>query len=217
MVARHSHTATTAQSTEDLELHAMLTRTIVISATAAAASAAGFSSTANASLVGTSFDATISHTGVAGGVAGPAFVPHTYGGAPSIHSNQFFGSFIIASPTVAPGYSNAILVDFSLFNYSGFLGGNTGTITITGIDENVAAGSVAIFAGSVGMGLNIATGVNSTASSLTASWSPELIFTASPTTPDAMVVAWNSVPAPGAMALLGAAGLVGASRRRREA
>ncbi len=195
-------------------MHIMNTR--ILASAAGVALALGVASQADASLLGTSMNITITHTGISGGLVGPAFVPHTYGGAPSIFNNQFFGSFLIASPTVAPGYDNAILVDFSLFNYSGFIGGNMGTIAIASIDEDVAAGSVAIFAGASGMGPNIAVGATSNGSSLSASWSTDLIYTAD-ATPDAMVVAWNSapVPAPGALALLGAAGLVGLRRRRK--
>ena len=47
-------------------------------------------------------------------------------------------------------------------------------------------------------------------------WDTNSVFTPSPTAPDAMVLAWNSVvPAPGPLALLGAAGVVGFGRRRR--
>lgn len=193
----------------------MHTRTII--AALAVAATGAFATSADASLTGTSFTATFSHTGPGWMVAGNGIVNHTYGGIPSIYANQFYGTFLVASPAVAPGYDNAILVDFSSFTYQTFLN-QTGTISITGIDENVQAGSIAIFAGTVGSGTNIATNVSSGTDSFSASWSSTAIYTPPPlATPDAMVVAWNSVvPAPGALALLGVAGLVGARRRRRD-
>lgn len=190
----------------------MHTRTLI--AALAVTTAGAFASSADASLIGTPLTATVSHTGIGWSLVGNAVVPHTYGGVPSVFNNMFYGSFLVASPVAAPGYDNAILVDFSLFNYSGFLN-ETGTISITGLAENVTPGSIAIFAGTVGAGLNIATNVSSGTNNFTASWSSTAIYTPSPTTSDAMVVAWNSaVPAPGSLALLGAAGLVGARRRR---
>ncbi len=192
----------------------MQTRTII--ATLAVATAGAFASSAEASLNGTPLTATISHTGVGWSLVGNAVVPHTYGGVPSVFNSMWYGTFLVASPAAAPGYDNALLVDFSLFNYVGFAA-ETGTISVTGLSENIAPGSIAIFSGTAGIGPNIASNVSNGANSFTASWSAAAIYTPAAGTPDAMVVAWNSAPAPapGALALLGTAGLVGTSRRRR--
>jgi hypothetical protein len=192
----------------------MQTRTII--AALAVASAGAFASSAGASLNGTPLTATITHTGVGWSLVGNAVVPHTYGGSPSIFTSMWYGSFLLASPAAAPGYDNALLVDFSLFNYVGFAT-ETGTISVTGLSENIAPGSIAIFSGTAGIGPNIASNVSNGVNNFTASWSAAAIYTPSAGTPDAMVVAWNSAPAPapGALALLGAAGLVGTGRRRR--
>ena len=192
----------------------MQTRTII--AALAVAAAGTVASSASASLDGTPLTATITHTGVGWSLVGNAIVPHTYAGSPSIFNSMWYGSFSVTSPAVAPGYDNALLVDFSTFNYVGFAA-ETGTINVTGLSENIDPGSIAIFAGTSGIGPNIASNVSNGLNNFTASWSAASIYTPSTGTPDAMVVAWNSapVPAPGALALLGAAGLVGASRRRR--
>ncbi len=193
----------------------MKTCTFVLAA--AAAVTATINSSASASLIGTSFTATVSHDGIAGGVAGPSLFNHTYGGLPTVVPNTFFGSFLVASPMVVVGYDNAILVDFSLFNYSGFIAPTpaTGTITLTGLAENVAAGSAVLIAGTTGIGPNVGTNFLTPGNSLVAHWSAASIYTPD-ASPDAFILAWNSVPAPapGALALLGMAGLVGVRRRR---
>lgn len=203
-------TRTVSQSTTQMK-----TCTLVLAAAAAVTAMVG--SSANASLIGTSFNATVSHDGIAGGVAGPSLFNHTYGGVPTVVPNTFFGSFLVASPMVVAGYDNAIMVDFSLFNYSGFIAPApaTGTITITGLAENVAAGSAVLIAGATGVGPNVGSNFMTVGSTLVAHWSAASIYTPD-ASPDAFVLAWNSVPAPapGALALLGMAGLVGVRRRR---
>jgi hypothetical protein len=193
----------------------MKTRHLLTATTAAVAALLFTAVPAHASLIGDSLNVTVTHTGVAGGLVGAANVTHTYAGLPSTFTHPMFGSFLIATPANAPGFDNAVLVDFSMFNYMGF-SNSTGTIVIAGIAEDVAPGSVAIFAGVVGAGVNIASGASDAGSMLTASWSSNSIFTPG-AAPDAMVVAWDSapVPAPGALALLGMAGVVAGSRRRR--
>jgi MYXO-CTERM domain-containing protein len=185
----------------------MTTRTCIAMAVAFAASLLPVAP-ARADLSGTSMTITITHTGPAGGIVGPAVINHTYG-TPSLFTNMFFGSFTVTHPLIMPaGFDNALLIDFSNFNYSGFAG-YTGTISAIGIDDAVAPGSVAILIGGASMGSSL----SSTSSSIAGTWNTSDVLGVNAASPQ-VVVAWNSVPGPGALAVLGLAGLTGRRRRR---
>lgn len=167
------------------------------------------SAPALAELTGTQMDITVTHTGPAGDLAGPADFNHTYGGVDMFH-NMFFGDMVIASPTIAAGYDNAVLVDFTAFTYTVF-SDSMGMIQFDGIDEGVDAASVVLLANGVSIGQN----TNASANGFSAQWNPNDLMAADPAT-DTMVVAWNSaVPAPGALALLGLAAIAPRLRRSR--
>jgi hypothetical protein len=187
----------------------MKTRTLA----AAAVAVLSIGTSALADLNATDMTVTITHSGPAGGIVGPAVVNHTYG-TPSIFSNMFFGTFTVSQPAIMPGgYDNALLIDFTSFNYSGFAG-YAGTISVTGIDETVAPGSLALLVGATDMGFAKSSG----ADSFTGSWNTTDLLNGNPAAPQVLVV-WNSavVPAPGALALIGLAGAVASPRRRRHA
>jgi MYXO-CTERM domain-containing protein len=167
------------------------------------------SASALADLTGTQMNITITHTGPAGGMVGPAVFNHTYGGV-NMFTNPFLGSFTVASPAMTPGYDNAVLIDFTTFNYIGFAD-NLGTAVFASVDEPIDPTSITLLANNVPIGINIL----QSGDGFTASWNTNDLLAASPTT-DNMVVAWNSmpVPAPGALALLGLAAVAPHGRRR---
>ena len=88
----------------------------------------------------------------------------------------------------------------------------TSSLDVTNIAEPVAEGSVGVYLPTAPM-TNIALTTSGSGSSLSAQWDVSTVVTGNPVAP-MVIVAWNSVPAPGALALLGLAGLVGGRRRR---
>lgn len=163
-----------------------------------------------ADLSGTTMNVNITHDQftVLSAVSGT----HTYG-APTTLTAFGWGDVLLTSPAAAPLMDNAMNVDFTNFAYSAFVAPfpAIGTIKITNIAEPFDLSSVKILVN----GLNIATGVANFGNGFQASWSAPLVFNGNPIQPN-LTVAWNSiVPAPGALALLGLAGLVGRRGRAR--
>ena len=149
--------------------------------------------------LGTNLNVTVSHTGPFGEVQQ---FTHTYGG-----SNQVFDSFgfnyLVMSAAQVAGFQNAISIDFTNFAYTDFAG-ESGSITIGGFAVGVqnAAFLNASFAQIPAATTN--------GSSISGSWQVNDVLAAGNT----LYVAWNKVPAPGATAVLGLAGLAGLRRRR---
>ena len=132
-------------------------------------------------------------------------------GAPSVLSAPGWGNVLVTSPAVAPGMQNALNLDFTAFSYQAFAGAfaTVGTVKVLDIAEPFDLSSVRILINGVNMTLGPAAAVGN---GFQASWNTQDVLNANPVTPN-VTVAWNSVPAPGALALLGIAGLV--TRRRR--
>lgn len=176
-------------------------------AVAAIAASLLVAGSAQADLNGTMMDLEVSHTGAFGFTESGTL---TYGGADTVIADPGFPQFfmVFSSPGTAPGFMNAIQVDFTDFAYGDFAG-ETGSLDITGIDEQVEDGSVVILNEG---GAKIATGTNGS-DSLSLTWNVDDVLNSGSGT--LMTVAWNSViPTPGALALLGMAGVAGRRRRR---
>ena len=180
------------------------------------AAALAISGSAMADLIGTTMDLELNQSGFLGGMVGPTGGLHTYG-----TTETFTGSgagsktWDASSPGGYAGYDNSLLIDFTSFDLPAFyvLGPSTGTLDITNIAEDVSPGSVDVYLPTV-PGVSIALSASGSGSSLTASWDAETVFVGNPVAPSVMVV-WNSVPAPGPVALLALAGLTARGRRRR--
>lgn len=190
-------------------------KTMLIAACAVVTVTAG---TAMADLDGTLMDVELTQNGFLGDAAGPTGGPLAYGtdgffalqGDPQTmwHATNF---------GIHPDYDNSFVLDFTLFQYPLYdiPVPSMSTLSITGIDEPVMPGTVEIFNVN-DLSTNIALSTGQGPNSVTASWMVADVANANFITPG-VVVAWNSVPVPtpGALALLGCAGIV--SRRRRRA
>ncbi len=142
-------------------------------------------SAASAQLTGTSLDITQEFLGV---FATTTTGPHTYGGPPTIYPDPGFPQFTwtATSPAPAPpaGFDNSILCDYTAFALPDFAGTNT-TLTLAGIDVNVAANSAQVIS-SLGTPIGV---VTSGGSQIQATLAVDDILLG-PT--DTMVVAWNN-------------------------
>ena len=182
------------------------------------AAALAISSTAMADLMGTTMDLELNQSGFLGNIVGPTGGLHTYG-----LTETFTGSgagsktWDATSPGGAPGYDNSLLIDFTNFQLPAFyaMGPSTGTLDITNIAEDVAAGSVDAYL-PTNPGMSIALSASDSGNSLSVSWDAQTVFNGNPVTPSVMVT-WNSVPvpAPGPVALLALAGVTGGRLSRR--
>jgi hypothetical protein len=183
----------------------------------AAVTAAALSAAASADLSGTTMDLVIEQSGFAGGMVGPSGGTHTYGGLDEFFVDQTTVGWSVSSPAAIDGYDNALLLDFTDFQYAAFhaLGPSTSTLDITGIAEDVEADSAAVFLPS-DLNSDIAQFASSTIDSINIGWDVETVTLDDPIHPS-VIVAWNSVPVPGpgAAALLGVAGMTAGFRRRR--
>lgn len=181
----------------------------------AVAAFAACTSSAMANLVGTDMTISVTHAGSFSGLSALNNQNYNYGNTTPF-TVPGWGSLTITSPesAMAPGMDNVMKVDFTAFNYSAFAGpfATTGTIKVTNIDEPFELSSVKVLVN----GTNIATAVGNSGNGFQASWSTQAVINGSPAAPN-IVVAWNSspVPAPGALALLGVAGLAARRGRRR--
>jgi hypothetical protein len=168
------------------------------------------SASAMADLNGTNMTLSVNHAGLFSGVSAITDQSYAYG-SPANFLAAGWGTLNVNSPAPAPGYDNALTLDFTNFSYSTFAGfPSVGTVTLKNIAEAPDLASVKVLVN----GFSIGYGVMSATGGFQASWNTASVFTFSPDTPH-VIVAWNSVPAPGALALLGLAGVAGRARRRR--
>jgi MYXO-CTERM domain-containing protein len=186
-------------------------KTIIV----AVAAFAACTSSAMADLVGTDMTISVTHAGSFSGISALLNKNYTYGNTET-ETTPGWGSIVITSPesALAPGLENVMKLNLTGFNYNAFAGpfATTGTVKITDIDLPFDLSSVQILVN----GSNIATAVAASGNGFQASWNTQTVLTGNPTAPS-VVVAWNSatVPAPGALALLGFAGILSQRRRRR--
>ena len=184
--------------------------------TIAAAAAAILTGAAQADLMGTSMDMELVQSGFAGNMAGPTGGSYTYGTLDTFGIDELF-TWDVMSPSFHPAFDNSILLDFSNFGYAAYiaLGPSISTLDVTNIAEDVEIASPAVFLLS-DLNTNIAQSKSTLGNSFSVGWGVETVINGNPLAPS-VIVGWNSapVPAPGAMALLGLAGLTVIRRRRR--
>ena len=182
--------------------------------TIAAAAAAILTGAAQADLIGTSMDLQLVQSGFTGDMAGPTGGSYTYGTLGTFDLDGLF-TWDAVSPGLHPAFDNSILLDFTNFGYAAYivLGPSTSTLDVTNIAEDVQMGSPAVFLLS-DLNTNIAQSTSTFGNSFSIGWDVETVINDNPLAPS-VVVGWNSIPAPGAMALLGLAGLTVTRRRRR--
>lgn len=184
--------------------------------TIAAAAAAILTGAAQADLTGTSMDLQLVQSGFAGDMAGPTGGSYTYGTLGMFDLEEVF-TWDAVSPGLHPAFDNSILLDFSNFGYAAYiaLGPSISTLDVTNIAEDVEIASAAVFLLS-DLNTNIAQSTSTFGNSFSIGWDVGTVINDNPLAPS-VIVGWNSapVPAPGAMALLGLAGLTVIRRRRR--
>lgn len=184
--------------------------------TIAAAAAAILTGAAQADLMGTSMDMELVQSGFAGNMAGPTGGSYTYGTLDAFGIDELF-TWDVVSPGLHPAFDNSILLDFTNFGYAAYiaLGPSISTLDVTNIAEDVEIASPAVFLLS-DLNTNIAQSTSTFGNSFSVGWDVETVINGNPLAPS-VIVGWNSapVPAPGAMALLGLAGLTVIRRRRR--
>lgn len=184
--------------------------------TIAAAAAAILTGAAQADLMGTSMDLELVQSGFAGNMAGPTGGSYTYGTLDAFGIDELF-TWDVVSPGLHPAFDNSILLDFTNFGYAAYiaLGPSISTLDVTNIAEDVEIASAAVFLLS-DLNTNIAQSTSTLGNSFSVGWDVETVINGNPLAPS-VIVGWNSapVPAPGAMALLGLAGLTVIRRRRR--
>ena len=184
--------------------------------TIAAAAAAILTGAAQADLMGTSMDMELVQSGFAGNMAGPTGGSYTYGTLDTFGIDELF-TWDVMSPSFHPAFDNSILLDFTNFGYAAYiaLGPSISTLDVTNIAEDVEIASPAVFLLS-DLNTNIAQSTSTLGNSFSVGWDVETVINGNPLAPS-VIVGWNSapVPAPGAMALLGLAGLTVIRRRRR--
>jgi hypothetical protein len=182
----------------------------------AAVAVAFCTASALADLTGTELDVQLTQSGLLGGVLGPTGGTHTYG-----ESDMYFPAlspettWTLSSPAAHPDYDNAMLLDFTLFDYALYSvpDPSVSTFEVTNLAEDVAAGSPAVFLPTDPF-TDIALDVTTSDHAFSVQWSVDDVVLGDPQAPMA-IVAWNSVPAPGALAVLGLGALRPRRRRRR--
>ncbi len=186
------------------------TRTIAIAA------AAILTGAAQADLMGTTMDLDLVQSGFAGDIAGPTGGSYTYGTLDTFGIDELF-TWDVVSPGLHPAFDNSILLDFTNFGYAAYiaLGPSISTLDVTNIAEDVEIASPAVFLLS-DLNTNIAQSTSTFGNSFSVGWDVGMVIDNNPAAPS-VIVGWNSapVPAPGALALLGLAGLTVTRRRRR--
>ena len=186
-------------------------KTTLLAATAALLVAG----TAKADLTGTSFTLDVDHNGLGGmtvDVAPPTLM--TYG-TPQVFNAPLIGMWtaITGGPVTTPGatgFDNSLELNFStLSSYQLFANDPQGIATVANLSENVLAGSVEVYVDDSFVGLGTVSG---SGNGFDASWTPATVWNSGD---KSVLIVWNSVPAPGAIAFLGLAGLTNRRRRRR--
>ncbi|HWB19428.1 MAG TPA: hypothetical protein VG711_03940 [Phycisphaerales bacterium] len=176
-------------------------------------SALSFSNSAQAGLTGTSATVSVTHAGPFNTLSSLTNLSYTFGDT-SPYVKPGWGTLTLTSPVTA-GYDNALKLDFTAFGYAAFtgVGATTGTVQVNNLAEAFDLNSVHILVNGNSIGSGLATAGNG----FKINWDTQSVFNANPTAPY-VILAWNSsqAPAPGAMALLGMAGLVSHKRRRRD-
>ncbi len=184
--------------------------------TITAAAAAILTGAAQADLAGTSMDLELVQSGFAGDMVGPTGGSYTYGTLDTFGIDEVF-TWDVLSPGWHPEFDNSMLLDFTNFGYGAYiaLGPSISTLDVTNLAEDVEIGSPAVFLLS-DLNTNIAQSTSTFGNSFSVGWDVGTVIDDNPVAPS-VVVGWNSapVPAPGAMALLGLAGLSVIRRRRR--
>lgn len=179
----------------------------------AAAAAMLITGTAHADLTGTDLSISLNHAGAFSALSAINNQSWNYG-APGMVMVPNWGMLNIVSPVVVAGYDNAVKFDFTTFAYSAFTGAfaTTATLKLEGIDEAADLASVQVLVNGINVGSNVLSATNG----FRVDWNTQTVFNGNPTAPN-VTVAWDStpVPAPGALALLGVAGVVAGRRRRR--
>lgn len=156
-------------------------------------------------LIGTLMNIEINHTGPFGEPVGGVY---EYGSSQDYFDSANF-SWNASSPAGFAGYDHSIRIDFSNFAYLDFEG-EIGSFALSGIAIEVASDSMGIFASDgVFVGFNLLSGGHALSGNFSVN---DVLNRGDGAT---LVVAWNSVPSPGALALLGLAGLIVFQRRRR--
>ncbi len=147
--------------------------------------------------LGTPLSMTVSHTGPFGETQN---FTHVYGSGSQQVFDSFGFSYLVISAAQVAGWQNAIQFDFNAFAYTDFAG-ETGTLSVSGFAVGVQNSSL--------LNGNFAA-IGSTSGAINGSWAVDDVIA----TGNIMYLAWNKVPAPGATALFGLAGLAGLRRRR---
>lgn len=171
------------------------------------------SASALADLNGTNTSLSVNHAGAFSALSAVNNQNYTFGAASGFLAPGW-GTLNVTSPSAPPppGFANSLKLDFTSFGYAAFLQfPTTGTIKLLNLAEAPDLTSVQVLINGVSMGSN----VGAETGGFHVSWSTVNVLAANPVTPN-LTVAWNSVvPAPGVMALLGLAGLVGFGPRNR--
>lgn len=176
----------------------------------ALAAAAMVSGSAHAALTGTNMNVSVLHSQF---TAQSMLTPTTYTFGNATGMNVVgWGTIQITSPVAAPGFDNAMSLNFTNFGYISVFSAfpATGTVILTNIAEGVNLSSVRVLVN----GTNVGFGAAAATGGFQASWTTASVLAGNPINPN-VVVAWNSVPTPGSLALLGLAGLATRRGRRR--
>ena len=134
---------------------------------------------------------------------------HTFGGPPTI-LGTFFTQTVTSGLSASPDYDYELTVDYAGFDSSFFGGAGWSFIidlTIADPDGDIGSAAVVDAQGNEYAGAIIDLGPDSIFVTVAA----DAVIAGG----DIATIQWSLVPAPGALALFGAAGLVGVSRRRR--
>ncbi len=177
----------------------------------AAGTALCFAGDSHADLIGTEMDISIMHEGFFNALSALNNVTYTYGET-SVFSVPNWGSVTISSPEGTPGFDHAMHVDFTAFAYNSFAGpfATIGTMTVANLAEAVESDSVQVLLN----GVNITHAAVTTEHGFIVKWNTQDVLNGNPINPN-ITVAWNSVPGPGALALMGIATAIAPVRRRR--
>jgi hypothetical protein len=169
------------------------------------------SASAMADLNGTNTNLSVNHAGAFSAISAVNNQNYAFGNASGFVAPGW-GTLNVTTPAAPVGFANALKLDFTPFGYAAFLQfPTTGTFKLLNLAETPDLGSVTLLINGVSMG----SGVGAETGGFHVSWSTTNVLAANPVTPS-VTVAWNSVvPAPGAMALLGLAGMVGLRGRNR--